>query len=124
MGTKELIDGAVRHLQTSSRIHTVYGEPIVQGSRTVIPVAKVAFESRGSSGTQTKNGNGKARPKGEETTAGGTARPVGVVEITGEQTKFVQFGTPKKLAITALVASVIGLGLGVLLRKQPKQADH
>ena len=125
MGTKQLIDGAVQHLQASSRIHTVYGEPIVQGSRTVIPVAKVDFGKRGSTGAKAKNGNGKADAKAdakaEETAPGGTARPVGVVEIDGERTKFVQFGAPKKLAITALVASGIGLGLGMMLTRKPKQ---
>ena len=120
MGAKELIDGAVEHLRTSASVKTVYGDPIVAEGKTVIPVAKVAYGFGG--GTQTKEGDGKTPAEGEGAGGGVAARPVGVVEITGQETKFVQFGQPKKLAITALVASAIGLGLGLLLGRKASKS--
>ena len=118
MGAKELIDGAVEHLQTSASVKTVYGDPITAEGKTVIPVAKVAYGFGGGSGAKTKGGDGKTPAESEGAGGGVAARPVGVVEITGQETKFVQFGQPKKLAITALVGAGIGLGLGWLLGRK------
>ena len=131
MRTKELIDGAVEHLRTSASVKNVYGDPIVAEGRTVIPVAKVAYGFGGGSGSgsgkQTENNaDGKAPAEGEGAGGGVTARPVGVVEITGQTTKFVQFGQPKKLAMAALVGSGIGIGLGLLLQRamdRPRQSS-
>jgi len=133
MRTKELIEGAVEHLRTSASVKNVYGDPIVAEGRTVIPVAKVAYGFGGGSGSgsgsgkQTENNaDGKAPAEGEGAGGGVTAKPVGVVEITGHNTKFVQFGQPKKLAMAALVGSTIGIGLGLLLQRsmdRPRQSS-
>ena len=100
MKTKELIDSAVRHLNTSASMKTVYGEPVVIDGKTVIPVAKV-------------------EPCTTEP-GGGAARPIGVVEITGQETKFVSFGQTKKLSIVAAIGSGLGFVLGLLLRRRTK----
>jgi uncharacterized spore protein YtfJ len=123
MSTKELIDGAVEHLRTSASVKTVYGDPITAEGKTVIPVAKVAygFGAGSGSGTRTKkNGNGKMPVEGEGEGAGGgvVSRPVGVVEITDHETKFVQFGAPKKLAISALIGAGIGIAFGWFLGRK------
>jgi hypothetical protein len=47
-----------------------------------------------------------------------TAKPVGVVEISGQDTKFIPFGQTKKLAMTALIGSGIGLALGWLFSRR------
>lgn len=123
MSTKELIDSAVEHLRTSASVKTVYGEPLVLEGKTVIPVAKVAYGFGGGTGTKKRaNGaDGKQAVTGEEGEGAGggiSAKPVGVVEITGQETKFVPFGLTKKLAIAALIGSGVGLGLGLLLGKK------
>jgi uncharacterized spore protein YtfJ len=123
MSAKELIDGAVEHLQTSASVKTVYGDPIVAEGKTVIPVAKVAYgfgAGHGSGTHDKKTLAGKVPVEGEGEGAGGgvAARPVGVVEITEEGTRFVQFGAPKKVMITALIGTGIGLGLGWLLGRK------
>lgn len=126
MSAKELIEGAVDRLRASASVKSVYGDPITVDGKTVIPVAKVAYgfgAGHGSGTHQKKTANGKTPVEGEGEGAGGgvAARPVGVVEITGQQTKFVQFGAPKKLMITALVGAGLGVGLGLLLgRKSSK----
>jgi len=141
MSAKDLIDGAIEHLQTSASVKTVYGEPIVTEGKTVIPVARVAFGFGGGSGVHHKpkaepNGKTKeatatleeeeeeereevkAEERGEGAGGGVTAKPVGVVEITGAETKFVQFGATKKVAITALIGTAVGLVAGILLGRR------
>jgi uncharacterized spore protein YtfJ len=123
MSAKELIEGAVEHLRTSASVKTVYGDPIVVDGKTVIPVAKVAYGFGAGHGSGThakKTPDGKTPVEGEGEGAGGgvAAKPVGVVEITGQETKFVQFGAPKKLMITALVGAGLGIGLGLLLGRK------
>lgn len=125
MSAKELIDGAVEHLRTSASVKTVYGDPITAEGKTVIPVAKVAYgfgAGHGSGMRTKKNDNGKTPLEGEgegEGAGGGvTARPVGVVEITGNETKFVQFGAPKRLAVTALIGTGIGIAFGWFLGRK------
>ena len=126
MSAKELIEGAVERLRASASVKTVYGDPIVIDGKTVIPVAKVAYgfgAGHGSGTHEKKTPEGKSPVEGEGEGAGGgvAAKPVGVVEITGQETKFVQFGAPKKLVITALVGAGLGVGLGLLLgRKSSK----
>lgn len=127
MRTKELIEGAAEHLRTSASVKAVYGEPITTDGKTVIPVAKVAygFGAGSGSGTHTKKApNGKAPVQGEGEGAGGgvAAKPVGVVEITEEGTKFVQFGAPKKLAIMALIGTGIGIAFGWFLGRKTSKS--
>ena len=128
MSAKDLIEGAVEHLQTSASVKTVYGAPITAEGKTVIPVAKVAYGFGGGSGSGThfnrKAANGKQPVEGEGEGAGGgvAARPVGVVEITEEGTRFVQFGETKKLAFTALIGAGIGGVLGWVLGRKGTRA--
>jgi uncharacterized spore protein YtfJ len=138
MSAKELIEGAVEHLRTSASVKTVYGEPIVTEGKTVIPVARVAFGFGGGSAghhkpkpepdgkahkakgeaTATAEHEGERAEEGEGAGGGVSAKPVGVVEITEQETKFVQFGTTKKLAVTALIGTALGLVAGVLLGRR------
>lgn len=126
MSAKDLIKGAVEHLQTSASVKTVYGAPITAEGKTVIPVAKVAygFGAGSGSGHKKKARNGKEPVEGEGEGAGGgvAARPVGVVEISEAGTKFVQFGATKKLAFTALIGAGIGAVLGWILGRKGTRA--
>jgi uncharacterized spore protein YtfJ len=117
MSTKELIDSAIEHLRGSASVKTVYGDPVVVDGKTVIPVAKVAFGFGGGTGKK-EPGEGKTPSEGEGAGGGVMTKPVGVVEISGQETKFVPFGQTKKLAIVALVGSGLGLGLGLLLGRK------
>jgi uncharacterized spore protein YtfJ len=67
-----------------------------------------------------KGPEGKTPVEGEGEGAGGgvAAKPVGVVEITEQGTKFVQFGAPKKLAISALIGTGIGIAFGWFLGRK------
>lgn len=123
MGTKELIDSAVEHLHTSASVKTVYGEPVAIDGKTFIPVAKVAYGFGGGTGSKKASAGeaGKepvAAESGEGAGGGVTAKPIGIVEITGQETKFVSFGQTKKLALAAVIGSGLGLVLGLLLGRR------
>ena len=123
MSTKELIDSAVEHLRMGASAKTVYGDPVVIDGKTIIPVAKVAYGFGGGSATplETEGSEATAHEKGVGGAGGGgglAAKPVGVVEITSAETKFVPFAQSKKLAIAALVGSGIGLALGAFVGKK------
>lgn len=125
MSTKELINSAVQHLRASASVKTVYGEPVSVDGKTVIPVAKVAYGFGGGTGAKKaraeKNGKGPAEAEMGEGAGGGmAAKPVGIVEISGAETKFVPFGQTKRLAWAAAIGSGIGFVLGLVLGRGKK----
>lgn len=125
MRTKELIDGAVEHLQTSANVKAVYGTPITTDGKTVIPVAKVAygFGVGSGSGTHAKQSkNGKTPAEGAGAGGGVAARPVGVVEITGSETRFVPIGASRKLAIMAVLGAGLGAAIGWFMGRRSGKA--
>ncbi len=129
MRTKELIDSAVDHLRASAGVKTVYGEPVVVDGKTIIPVAKVAYGFGGGVSPKQRApaaGQGKepiATEAGEGGGGGGggvAAKPVGVVEISEQETKFVPFGQAKRFAWALGIGSGLGLVLGLVLGRRSK----
>jgi uncharacterized spore protein YtfJ len=106
-------------------IRLVYGEPIRQGERTVIPMAKVAFGFGAGSGRRPL-GRGRQESAASEVSAtdlvpegaggGGGARltPVGALEIGPHGTRFVRY-----LRLPQLLAPMaIGFGAALLLARR------
>ncbi len=126
MSTKELINSAVEHLRASASVKTVYGEPVEVDGKTIIPVARVAYGFGGGTGTKHgKPAEGKKQgtaDTGEGAGGGLSAKPVGVVEISGAETRFVPIAQTKKFAIVAAIGSGLGLALGWLLGRRGKQS--
>lgn len=92
MTPKGLIDSAVEHLRTSASVKTVFGEPVRVDGKTFIPVARVPAQ----------------KPASEP----GATKPIGVVEISGTETKFLAFGQAKRFAWVAAVSAAVGLIVG------------
>ena len=95
----------------TANVKAVYGEPIAAQGKTIIPVAKLIYGYGGGAGT---GGVGESKARGEGGGGGGGARavPVGVVEVSEQQTRFIPITDRKKLAS----AVVMGIGVGILLR--------
>lgn len=93
----------------TANVKSVYGEPIAAQGKTVIPVAKIIFGYGAGAGT----GGVGSGTRGEGGGGGGGARaiPVGVVEVSDRQTRFVPIGDRRKLA----GAVAMGIGMGLLL---------
>jgi len=79
---------------------TVYGEPVSVNGKTVLPVATVWYGFGGSSG-----GEGSNWQHGGGGGGGLIARPLGVVEITQSQTRFIPIVSGRAL--------LIAVGVGV-----------
>src|SRR5688572_18250096 len=109
MSRKEMIASAVEHLRTRAGVKAVYGEPVVINGKTVIPVAKVTLGAPGEGPGMRphENEDGEHEPLAAEKngTGGVAARPVGVVEISDNGTRFVSFGQTKRLAFAAAIGS-------------------
>lgn len=96
MRTKGLIDSAVEHLRTSASVKTVFGEPVRVDGKTFIPVAKVPAKDA----------------------VGATARPIGVVQVSETETKFLSFGQTKRFAWVAAISAALGLVVGRLFGRR------
>ena len=94
----------------TANVKAVYGEPIAAQGKTVIPVAKIIYGYGGGAGTGAV-GNAGVRSEGGGGGGGARAIPVGVVEVSAQQTRFVPITDRRKLA----GAAVMGIGLGLWL---------
>ncbi len=108
-------------LQNSAHVKTVYGEPIVSGGRTVVPVAKVAYGFGGGLGTRTKDQiegqEGRGSDEGGGGGGGAAAIPLGVVEITQDNTRFISFRLTRKLVAGVTAGLLLGYVFGRLRSK-------
>lgn len=113
MNVKETLEALVERLQTTG-VRTIFGDPISAEGRTIIPVARVAYGFGGGGGSRKRPGRSQD-DDGEGAGGGGGVRavPAGIVEITGDQTRFLRFDDWRPLT----VAAALGFGLGVVLSR-------
>jgi uncharacterized spore protein YtfJ len=121
--------GVVESLRKRGTVDTVFGDPVVTGEKTVIPVARVAYGFGGGYGSGTDSagdegvaaaGGGTdhtrdpAEREGEGVGVGGGIQvtPVGVVEITAESTRFVGVGDRRRALVVAMSAFALGVLVG------------
>lgn len=90
---EKLVDGIVGRVISDGGSRTVFGEPVTDGERTIIPVARVTyrFGFGGGSGTGPQIGDDGPAPGGDGGGGGGmlNARPVGYIESDGDGSIFV-----------------------------------
>jgi uncharacterized spore protein YtfJ len=96
MNTKGLIDSALEHERARAGVKTVFGEPVRVDGKTFIPVAKMPADK----------------------SSGSAAQPLGVVEISGDRTKYVGFGQTKRLGWIAAISAAVGLLVGRILGRR------
>lgn len=116
----ESIRSIVDDLGEHASVRSVYGDPIEAAGKTIVPVARVAYgfgggfgrggDETGESGPDEEGATGQGGGVG----AGVSARPVGVVEIDGRETRLLRFGDRRRLGL----AMMAGLALGLLLGRR------
>jgi uncharacterized spore protein YtfJ len=111
MGSLALLQSLKESVLGQASVKAIYGEPIAAHEKTIIPVAKIMYGYGAGAGT---GGIGEKSTRGEGGGGGGGVRaiPVGVIEISSQQTRFVPISDKRKL-VSAVLA---GVGFGMLWR--------
>jgi uncharacterized spore protein YtfJ len=106
MKTKDLIQQLSDKFSSDANVKSVYGDPIETQNKTIIPVAKIAY-GLGAGGAQGM----EEKEKGEAGGGGGgvSNKPVGVLEITKEDTRFVPVDDWKQKVQWIGVGALLGL---------------
>ena len=104
---QRVLEPIVERLQQSASVESVYGDPIESDDRTVVPVARIAY------------GFGSGGGEGEDDEPGGfggggglAATPVGALEITESDTRFIRFDEPRRMTVAFVVGLLVGRWLG------------
>jgi uncharacterized spore protein YtfJ len=108
------LDEVFKSIVDHAGARLVYGEPITLEGKTVLPVAKIRYGFGSGSG---RNGDDR---RGGGGGGGLIARPLGVIEITASQTRFIPIAPGRMLAAAAL----IGLLLGRLTARRRPARGH
>jgi uncharacterized spore protein YtfJ len=109
---KEILTTLADRFSTSGKVQTVYGEPIEAHGKTIITVARVSYGLGAGGG-----GENKPQSEGAAGGSGGgggvNVCPVGVLEVSDGETRFIRFFDPKKAARLIMA----GVAIGLLLRR-------
>jgi uncharacterized spore protein YtfJ len=111
MSTQSLLQSLKESILSQASVKAIYGEPISTHGKTVIPVAKIMYGYGAGAGS---GGVGDSSARGEGGGGGGGVRavPVGVIEISEQQTTFVPITDRKRLTGALLVGIGLGMWLG------------
>jgi uncharacterized spore protein YtfJ len=91
---------SLESLGNSASVKSVSGDAVSANGKTMIPVARVAYGFGGGGGRKRSEGS----PQEDEGGSGGLYRvPVGVVEVTDTDTRFIPLHDKRRLAGAALV---------------------
>ncbi|MFD1513959.1 spore germination protein GerW family protein [Halomarina rubra] len=116
-GGRNFID----RLSDAAAVESVYGDPVSVGEKTVIPVARVAFGFGGGAGSGMADEEDDHDGQGGEGWGGGggvRAAPLGVLEITDRETRWIQFEEGRENGRWLALGLFFGLLLGRRSRRR------
>ncbi|MFC4246639.1 GerW family sporulation protein [Natribaculum luteum] len=114
--TLRSLETVAERFSGSVAVRTAFGEPIDVGDRTIVPVARTACGFGGGfDGGRPESDEESAIPSNRD--AGGygggfVVRPLGVIEITDDGTRFVRVEDRRRLFATLLVGYLVGWVIG------------
>lgn len=117
MGSADLLQSLKESILGQAGVKAIYGEPISAQGKTVIPVAKLMYGYGAGAGTGGV-GNSSAQGEGGGGGAGVRTVPVGVIEISDQQTRFLPITSRKKLAGAVLAGILVGISLSWRRRRR------
>ena len=90
---ERIVNELVERIRGSAKVEVVFGEPREIGEKTIVPVAAVAygFGAGAGAGTGGRPGDDGASGSGSGSGGGGGVRvqPIGVLEVTADDTRLV-----------------------------------
>ena len=109
---KEITD----KLETSASVKTVYGEPMTAEGKTIIPVARVSYGFGAGGGTgpvEGEEGDSDSSAEGFGGGGGGGVEvtPLGVIEITPGETRFVPIDEKRRLLRLLVFGAIVAIFL-------------
>ena len=109
MGSLALLQSLKESVLSQANVKAIYGEPVSAHDKTIIPVARIMYGYGAGAGT---GGLGEKNTRGEGGGGGGGVRavPMGVIEVSNQQTRFVPISDKRKV----LGAALAGVGFGIL----------
>jgi len=116
---RHVLDSIAVRLHTSASAATVYGDPVEAEGKTIIPVAKVRYGFGAGGGDGVNDDSGEAaESEGFGGGGGGGVEitPVGFIEITAGETRYVSLDERQR--IIKIVAVVVIIGLFILRRRK------
>jgi len=101
---ERIVTEILERIKASARVEVVYGEPRTIGEKTIIPVAVVAYGFGAGAGAGTGGAGDSAKAGGGGGGGGGAVRvqPVGVLEVTAEETRLVPILDWTRIITTAI----------------------
>jgi len=117
MGSVALLQSLKESILGQAGVKAIYGEPVSVQGKTIIPVAKLAYGYGAGAGTGGV-GNSSAQGEGGGGGAGVCAVPVGVIEISDQQTRFIPITSRKKLAGAIVLGTLLGIFLSWRRRRR------
>ncbi len=116
-GLREFFESLPERLQTGAHVKAAYGEPITTQGKTIVPVARVGYGFGGGVGTLRAAQGELPAEQGAGGGGGGVGVvPIGVVEITPDETRFIPFSDPAKTIGALLIGCCLGILLAVVRR--------
>ena len=109
MDIQQLLQSFAERVSTSASVRSVYGDPVVVGNRTVIPVAQVGYAFGGGGGSKAESPNGGGGGGGKV-----YARPCGALEVTPEGTRFIDFVDRPRMGAALALGFVLGAAVVAL----------
>jgi len=107
MGSLALLQSLKESVLGQASVKAIYGEPISAHEKTIIPVAKIMYGYGAGAGT----GGVGEKNRGEGGGGGGGVRavPIGVIEVSKHETRFVPITDRKKVSAAVLAGMAIGM---------------
>jgi len=112
MSIKDFFDSLSERLHGGASVKAVYGEPIETQGKTIIPVAKVMYGFGAGYGEQKEDKKEGSDREGGGAGAGVRAKPVGVIEVTEEGTRFIPCCDGRKYAALLALGFLAGFLIG------------
>ena len=123
--TGEVVVGTIlERIRPTARVEVIYGEERKIGEKTIIPIAAVAYGFGGGSGGGTgshggDNGHEESGVGGGGGGGGGVrVQPVGVLEITDDETRLVPVIDWTRVITTSLTVFGVWMVIRTIFRKR------
>ena len=113
MNIQELLQGMAERVSASASVKNVYGDPVVVGNRTVVPVARVQYAFGGGGGSRDDLEGGGGGGGGRV-----SAQPCGALEVTPEGTRFIAFDDRRAMGAALALGFILGAAVVALTGPQ------